>query len=600
MLSGGMNNAARNAQNNFNSMANSANRMAQRVKPSIDSLNRRLDDLRKTRDVSVDYRQVRQANREIERIEMRMERLSNMGRRNRNSGGIGSMLAGVGMAAAVTGGLLYSANAGLQGGAQQKSFEVLAGQAKGLQLYKDLTKFAQDSIFGNELYKNAQTMLAFGQSVDTVMPKLKRLGDISMGDKEKLASLTLAYSQNQAAGRLMGQDLLQFINAGWNPLQELSMMTGKSLGVLKKAMEKGAISADMVTLALQHATDAGGKFYQMTQQIAETPFGKWEALKGQVQGLALQIGSALAPAIGSLVTKYLAPMVDKLGELVVWVQKNWGWIKVLTGAVLLATLAYKGYNISLALYETYQKIAVLWTTRMTAAQIALNVAMGAFPLLLVLGGLALLMAKTKSTTDALTASASRLPGDIAGQFTTPAASAAFATAGTVNGKAYYDGFNKMAVKAGDITIAAEHSKNPQHRPSILPTYNSTTQQWVAPIWTQKAWWGGNVPGQAGYVTPVGEIQMPKQDAAADAAIAAKRSASEKGKGSTKMDLSGIDKAGSSITGGGSRPINIYLQKEMVKVDEIHIQGGNREAVDDLKRIARQAFLEVLESAKANG
>ena len=67
-----------------------------------------------------------------------------------------------------------------------------------------------------------------------------------------------------ASGRLMGQDLLQMINAGFNPLSEISRKTGKSIGVLKEEMEKGKISAEMVTQAFYSATQAGGQFHGMT------------------------------------------------------------------------------------------------------------------------------------------------------------------------------------------------------------------------------------------------------------------------------------------------------------------------------------------------
>ncbi|MDI9319180.1 MAG: hypothetical protein QM530_01785 [Phycisphaerales bacterium] len=110
-------------------------------------------------------------------------------------GGLKSMVIGAVGFAAIGAGIGAAISSGMEGAAQKVSFETLGGNAKGGKLYSDLTKFAQDSIFGNELYQNAQTMLAFGVSVDTVLPKLKMLGDISMGNKDRLGSLSLAYSQ---------------------------------------------------------------------------------------------------------------------------------------------------------------------------------------------------------------------------------------------------------------------------------------------------------------------------------------------------------------------------------------------------------------------
>src|SRR5690606_25401177 len=95
----------------------------------------------------------------------------------------------------------------------------------------------------------------------------KAIGDIAMGDANKMNSLTLAYSQMTSTGKLMGQDLLQMINAGFNPLNEISKKTGKSIGDLKKEMEQGKISANMVEKAFIGATSEGGQFYMMAEKM---------------------------------------------------------------------------------------------------------------------------------------------------------------------------------------------------------------------------------------------------------------------------------------------------------------------------------------------
>ena len=67
--------------------------------------------------------------------------------------------------------------------------------------------------------------------------------------------------QVSASGKMMGQDLMQFINAGFNPLKELQKMHPElTYEKLQEAMSKGAISADMVASAIEHATAEGGQF----------------------------------------------------------------------------------------------------------------------------------------------------------------------------------------------------------------------------------------------------------------------------------------------------------------------------------------------------
>ena len=253
----------------------------------VKEINKQLDGLTKERKININARELNTPH------QTGGLNLMGMGRGMMAAAGITGVMGGVAALGKLTA-------MGMEAEAQAASFEVLAGQ-KGRGLFKDLTAFAQDSIFGNEVYKNAQTMLAFGQAADDIMPRMKMLGDISMGNTQRFEALTLAFSQMQATGRLMGQDLLQFINAGFNPLQELSVMTGKSMAVLKKEMEKGAISADMVTRAFQHATSEGGKFYNMTNKIADTAYGKWEAMKGQIQGIGRDMGTALLPWASALI-----------------------------------------------------------------------------------------------------------------------------------------------------------------------------------------------------------------------------------------------------------------------------------------------------------
>lgn len=348
--------------------------------------------------------------RPIEAPEMNTSRLKG------SLGGIKSAIIGAIGITAITAGIGTAISSGLDGAAQKVSFQTMGGDAKGGKLYDDLTKFAQDSIFGNELYQNAQTMLAFGQNVDTVVPKLKMLGDISMGNKEKLGSLTLAYSQIQATGRLMGQDLLQLINAGFNPLQIISEKTGIGMGVLKKRMEEGAISADLVTKAFESATGVGGRFYQMTERIAATEFGQLEALKGQLQGVALQFGTALLPAISQLMTvgapllqqfggllmalvptittviQAAMPLLEIFGSFVALMKDNVQWVGLIVVPLIAATGAYRAFTLAQTLAsgatKVWTTISALWTLvtgGMTVAQWNLNAALTANPIGIIIG-----------------------------------------------------------------------------------------------------------------------------------------------------------------------------------------------------------------------
>lgn len=92
------------------------------------------------------------------------------------------------------------------------------------------------------LIEAQRTMMSFGIEGEKAFETLKQIGDIAMGDKQKMQSLSLAFAQMSSTGKLTGQDLMQMVNAGFNPLQEISKKTGKSVAELKEEMGRGAIS----------------------------------------------------------------------------------------------------------------------------------------------------------------------------------------------------------------------------------------------------------------------------------------------------------------------------------------------------------------------
>lgn len=189
--------------------------------------------------------------------------------------GIGHAIASIGrgMAGALKEGVEYNARM-VQ---YATSFTTMLGdQAKAQQLVNDLKVEAAKTPFGmKDLAGNMQTLLSFGMSLEDAKKHLHEIGDISQGGAVKMESLTLAFAQMSSTGKLTGQDLQQMINAGFNPLKEISRKTGKSIGELKEDMAKGAISADMVADAFASATSEGGRFYGAMDAQSKNVF--WSA-----------------------------------------------------------------------------------------------------------------------------------------------------------------------------------------------------------------------------------------------------------------------------------------------------------------------------------
>lgn len=218
--------------------------------------------------------------------------------------------AGAGVAAVAKMGVEY--NAQMQ--AYQTSFSTMFGDAeKARALTDDLKKMAASTPLAmTDLADASQTLLAFGVSSDRLLPTLKNLGDVALGDSQKMQSLALAFGQMSSTGKLTGQDLLQMINAGFNPLNEISKMTGKSVAELKEEMSRGAISADMVAEAFQHATSEGGQFYNAMANQSQTFEGQMSTLKDNVSALAGSLTEDLFTNLAANVLPQVNTWVEEL------------------------------------------------------------------------------------------------------------------------------------------------------------------------------------------------------------------------------------------------------------------------------------------------
>lgn len=214
-------------------------------------------------------------------------------------------------ASMVGGQIMDVKNGGLELGKTKTQLNVLAGETEGGALFADLRKYIKDSVFGPELYSNARTMLGYGIPAKDVMPTTRMLGDISMGDGEKLKSLTLAYAQVRGKGTLQGQEKNQMVEAGYNPLGDIAALTGKTMAQVTKDMEKGLIGFDLVQKAMQRATGAGGKFNGMLDKIGKTPAGLEAQMSGTIEDVKASFGEKLMPLYTKMLV-VLTPLVDRL------------------------------------------------------------------------------------------------------------------------------------------------------------------------------------------------------------------------------------------------------------------------------------------------
>lgn len=226
----------------------------------------------------------------------------------------------------------------------QVAFGVMLGDAeKASRLVNQLQDMANVTPFETQdLLDASRVLLNFGIQLEDLLPDLQMLGDISGGNREKMRSMTLAFAQMSSAGRLMGQDMLQMVNAGFNPLQQISEETGKSMAVLKKEMEEGKISVEMVQQAFKDAASEGGRFYGMMEQQSKTLEGVTSTMSDAYTLMTRAISDLALPAIKQQVvetTKLIEKTTEHINTLKAWASVNHTVITTTTNTALaLATV----------------------------------------------------------------------------------------------------------------------------------------------------------------------------------------------------------------------------------------------------------------------
>lgn len=179
------------------------------------------------------------------------------------------------------------------------SFEVLTKSAEGsTQIMKELRDLAKSTpIAFSDFAQATKMLLGTRVAADQIKPTLSALAAISLGNTETFAGLAKAFSDVSAAGRLTGQEMLQFRNAGFNPLNEIARTTGKTMRQLKLDMEEGRISFDVLAKSIQSAVNAGGLFEGMNERLMGTTQGQFNQLKNVFQELQIVIGNTILPAV---------------------------------------------------------------------------------------------------------------------------------------------------------------------------------------------------------------------------------------------------------------------------------------------------------------
>ena len=287
------------------------------------------------------------------------------------------------------------------------NFKVMLGDEQlAAEKLEEIRRMAASTPFSlSDLTEGTQTLLQFGVAADDTTGVLKRLGDISLGNADKLQTLVRAYGKMSSAQKVTLENVNMMIDAGFNPLNQICDATGESMSALYKRISDGKVSFNELEAAVAAATSEGGQFYNGMLEASQTFNGRLSTLKDNVAALTGELTSGLFSALGDIIVK--------ANELVVSITEDDSkmaalkeTIGVLTAAVVAVTAAVLSYKATVAATTAITALQTAATTAMAAAhkaaaagatglqvaQAALNTVLSANPIGLVVAALAALAA----------------------------------------------------------------------------------------------------------------------------------------------------------------------------------------------------------------
>lgn len=191
---------------------------------------------------------------------------------------------------------------------------MLWGAEAARRMLQDLSDFAANTPFElTGVRETAKQLLAYNIEAHKIIPTLKALGDVSAGLSVPIQQVAFAYGQVKSAGRLLGQDLRQFTNAGVPIIAELAKNLGVAESKIKDMVSAGKIWFADVEKAFQTMSSEWGKFANLMEKQSDTMMGAWSNLQDSIDSLGEAIWSLFTGEVGGLF-KWMASIVEAVKE----------------------------------------------------------------------------------------------------------------------------------------------------------------------------------------------------------------------------------------------------------------------------------------------
>lgn len=223
-----------------------------------------------------------------------------------------------GAVAAVTGAMGAGITAGMKYNADMQMYlanfsTMLGSQEEAVKFVDQLKVTAAKTPFEmSDLSNASKTLLAFGSTADNANDQIKMLGDISLGNADKLKTLSTAFGRIQSNGKASMEEINMMIDSGFNPLNVIAAKTGESMEKVRDRVSKGKVSFEELNEAMVTATSEGGQFYKGMEKASTTMTGLISTLKDNAMAL---LGQVVEPLTGQMTENLLPAAIDAIDQL---------------------------------------------------------------------------------------------------------------------------------------------------------------------------------------------------------------------------------------------------------------------------------------------
>lgn len=280
---------------------------------------------------------------------------------------------------------------------------MLKSKEKANELMAQLTDLAAKTPFGlEEVSEGAKKLLAFQVPAEEVTETLRRMGDVASGLGVPMGQLIHVYGQVKAQGKLVTNDLYQFMNAGIPIIAELSKVVGKSETEIKDMVSAGKIGFTEIQAVIKNMTNEGGLFYNLMAEQSKSLGGQISNLRDNFDQMLNEIGKSSEGIVSGAIksVSFLVENYETIGKLIAGLTVSYGTYR----AALIATAAVQQVVAARTAGMTVAEMAhYTWLVLVEKAQKLLNLTMLANPYALAaaaLVGLAVALWSLKDSTDA--------------------------------------------------------------------------------------------------------------------------------------------------------------------------------------------------------